>query len=407
MTTAHPRTATTGPSADPRSGTAVAVGASLLIALSGALPALMIGALGVQIREALNLDAAALGSSVSVWSTAAALAAVWMGGLADRIGWQRSMLLSASLATVALVGIGAVATSWGLLAVAMAIGGVAHTMALTSGNLAILSSVPPRRRAFVLGARQSAVPGAGLLAGLSVPLIATRAGWRWSYALAVLAPVAVIVMVLRSRSTDRADVTARLPFRIARPDAPFAVFAIVSILGAALVNSVNTFTVSSLVEAGYSEAASGALFMVGAFLAITSRVIVGQVTDRRRSRGFGPITAMLLAGIPGFLLLSTGSRFHALIGLVLAFGAATGWLGLTHFVVISHNPGQPGGASGLILTTGFLGGAVGPVIFGAIVDRAGFSAAWTACAVAAFLAACAAVVAGRLYRDRSTSPAKL
>lgn len=395
---ARPSTRASGSVRPPGSG--AAIGGALLIALAGALPVLMIGALGVQIRAELGIDGTTLGTAVSIWAITAALGAAVLGGLADRLGWQVAMVLAAVLAGASLAGVGLVASTWTLLAVAMGIGGLGHSLGLSSGNIAILAAVTPERRAVVLGLRQSAVPAAGIVAGLSVPLVATRMGWRWSYGLALLIPLAILFVVARTRATHGRVTVERIPFRLARPDVPFAVFGLVAMCGAALVNASATFTVSSLAEVGYAESTSGLLFMLASLSAVTGRIVLGQVADRRQSRGFVPIAVMLTAGVAGFALMATGHRTLTLLGLLLAFAGGTGWPGLTHYVVISRHAGQPGSASGLILTAGFIGGAIGPVGFGLLADHLGYGAGWLACALLALVGAGAALVSGRLYAHR-------
>jgi MFS family permease len=390
-------------------GSGPAIGAALIIALAGALPVLMVGALGVQIRAELGLTATSLGLSVSLWAAAAALGAAALGGLADRLGWQASIVLAALLTAVSLAGVGMLANTWTILAICMALGGLGHSLGLSSGNIAILAAVAPHRRALVLGLRQSAVPGAGLLAGLTVPLVAVHVGWRWPYAVALTAPVLVVALVLRLRNTHGRPTTATIPFQLARPNLPFAVFGVVAMCGAALVNALVTFTVSSLVDIGFTEASAGTLFILASLAAVVTRIVTGQVTDRRRSTGFAPISMMLLVGVVGFVLLASGNRTLAAVGVMLVFAGGIGWPGLTHYVVISRHPDQPGGASGLLLTAGFIGGAIGPVAFGALTDATGFRSAWFACAMVAAIGALASALSRLLYtrREEPQLPTKL
>ena len=112
------------------------------------------------------------------------------------------------------------------------------------------------------------------------------------------------------------------------------------------------------VEAGRAPRTAGLLAAGGSALGVLARLGLGVVADRRDGRWFLVIAAMMLAGAPG---RATG---------VTQSGVA-------------------------------VGGALGPLGFGLLADAVSLSAAWSATAVLAVLAA-GAVVGGRrlLLRDR-------
>ena len=61
---------------------------------------------------------------------------------------------------------------------------------------------------------------------------------------------------------------------------------------------------------------------------------------------------------------------------------------------LSAAPGFPGRATGITQTGTYVGGAVGPILFGAIAENASYSSAWVLAALLG-LAASAAVLVGR------------
>jgi MFS family permease len=377
-----------------------AVAATLLIAFSGSLPMMLTGALGVQLRAELGFGTAALGLVVSVYSVAAAATASVVGGLVDRFGWRRTLLVAAYVVTASLMGTALLADAWWILVVCIGLGGAGHAIGIPSGNLAIVDEVPIHRRGLLFGLRQAGVPAAMAMAGLSVPLIALTIGWRWAYLLAVVGPVAAALFVTRAR--PRVAVVSKPPQpRFMNPGLAFGLFMLVSFIGAMLANSSAAFLVSSLVEDGVSEASAGFVLMLGSGVGLMARVGSGFLADHRGgSAGLPLIAAMLSIGAVGFLLLSTGHPVAAILGVILAFGGATGWFGLSHLVAVTHNPTRPGAASGMMLTGGFAGGAIGPALFGVAAEQWSFSVAWLAAGATTLVAVGLVLVSHRMFASQ-------
>lgn len=386
-------------------GTGGAIGGALIMALAGGLPALLTGALGVQLRQDLGFGVAGLGAAVAVYSGAATLGAGALGEVADRIGWRRALRLASLLVVGSLLGTALVAGSWPVLALFLALGGLGHATGLPAGNLAIAATVRHDRRAMVLGLRQAGVPAAGLLAGLSVPLLATTLGWRWAYIAGLCAPLLVLVLVAGRDETAPTRSGAASPVRqgwsrlgFHKPEAAFAVFLGAPFIGAGLVNATTTFVVTSLVEFGFSIGIAGLCFTLGNLVGMLTRALAGIAVSRRRSEGFVPLAMMLIVGAGGFVLLAIGRDGSSLLGVVLVFAGATGWPGLSHFIAVSRNPDRVGAASGLMMTGAFLGGTLGPLGFGLLAEMTSLGVSWTVCAALSALAGILVLTSCRLYR---------
>jgi hypothetical protein len=93
-------------------------------------------------------------------------------------------------------------------------------------------------------------------------------------------------------------------------------------------------------------------------------------------------------------MLATGSPALVVPGVLLAFAAGWGWPGLFNFAVVRSNPGAPAAATGVTQTGASGGAAVGPVLFGVVVEAAGYGTAWLVSGALA-LAALVAILAGR------------
>lgn len=362
------------------------VAASLSVAVAGMLPTYLVGALAVQIRQDFPLGATALGIATTAFFLASSIGSILLGRRVDRWGWQRAMTVASAAQVAVLCGLALFADGVAVVVAFLAVAGLIHSTSMPAGNLAIVRHVALRRQALVFGIRQSAVPGAVLLAGLAVPTIGLTVGWRWAFVLVLLGP-AITMAALRSAPPVHPDETVRSGD--ARPSirSPgLAAIVVAGMLGAVAVNTSGAFFVSSAVDGGMSEGAAGILLATGSVCAITMRVGVGHGVDRRASTGFVPMATLLGVGAVGFALLATREPALLAVGTPLAFGAGTGWAGLMHYILVSQHPHDPASASAAALAFGYAGGASGPVAFGALADWLGYGAAWTmvtACAVAA------------------------
>ena len=77
-----------------------------------------------------------------------------------------------------------------------------------------------------------------------------------------------------------------------------------------------------------------------------------------------------------YALLATQARGLVVVGVLLAFGAGWGWPGLLHFALVERFPDTPGAATGVVQTGLAAGTAVGPIVFGVLVDAFGYGPAW-------------------------------
>jgi hypothetical protein len=111
---------------------------------------------------------------------------------------------------------------------------------------------------------------------------------------------------------------------------------------------------------------------------------------------------MIVVGTAGFVLLATGVSWLFVFGAVLAFGAGWGWHGLFNFAVVKYNPNTPAAATGITQTGAAAGSAVGPFLFGVIVESTSYGTAWLSAGAAA-LVAVATILAGRWMLIRHLS----
>ncbi|MGB3681321.1 MAG: MFS transporter, partial [Rubrobacteraceae bacterium] len=152
---------------------------------------------------------------------------------------------------------------------------------------------------------------------------------------------------------------------------------------------------------------AGLLLALGSAVGITVRVLFGYLADGMGSGRLRLVAGMLGAGTIGFVLLATRMDSLLVLGTVLAFGAGWGWPGIFNFAIVKTNPGAPAAATGITQTGASGGAALGPLLFGLILQATGYTAAWIFCGLVALLSA-TAILLGRylLLGDRANAARK-
>ena len=378
---------------------------AVAVATVGVLPAFLTGGLAVQIRSELDFGSAALGLAVTVFFISASLASVVMGRVVERIGAHRAMRVSATGSAAALLGVALFAGSWAGLMACLVLGGLANAVAHPATHLSLARKVPANRQGFSFGIKQAAIPAATLLAGLAVPIIAVTFGWRWAFAggaalallISFIVPAETLSSVRKIKEARAGDV----------PTAPLVLLALGIGLGSAAATPLGAFIVESSVAAGLRVETAGLMLALGSAVGIVVRVAFGWLADGMGGGRLRLVAAMLGVGVVGFVLLASGSGGLIVPGTLLAFGAGWGWPGLFNFAVVKTNPNAPAAATGITQTGASGGAALGPLVFGVVVEAASYEAAWLLCGAIA-LVALVAILAGRamILRDRARNRAR-
>jgi MFS family permease len=373
---------------------------AVAVATVGVLPAFLTGGLAVQVRDELDFGSAALGLAVAAFFASSSLASAVMGRLVERIGFHRGMRLAAIGGAASLLGVALLAKSWTGLVACLVLGGLANAASHPATNLSLAREVPAGRQGLSFGVKQAAIPAATLLAGLAVPTIAVTFGWRWAFAGGAALALAVALFV---PSGIPGGVVRRLK-EAREKDARFAPLVLLALgigLGSTATAPLGTFLVESSVAAGLRVDTAGLLLALGSAVNIVVRVAFGHLADGMSGGRLQLVAAMLGIGIVGFVLLATGESALILPGALLAFGAGWGWPGLFNFAVVKTSPGAPAAATGVTQTGASGGAALGPLVFGLVVEAASYDVAWLVSGAIA-LGALAAILAGRrmVLRDR-------
>ena len=374
------------------------------------LPVFLLGSLSFRIRADLGYGEAVAGLVLAAFFAASALVSAALGRWVDQVGSRRA--LGVALVGTAAVQIVIAVAAHDVVVVALmaGAGGVCNATAQLGANVFIARHLPPHRQGIGFAVKQSAMPGASLLAGLALPAVALPLGWRWAFVLGAVVAVAALVAV-----------HARVPVQRARPatvdgddeqDAAtvppgLVPMAVAAALATAAAITLGGFFVESAVDAGVAAGTAGLVFSAGSVVSIVVRLGVGAFADRRSGDLLGVVAVMLAVGALTSMWFTWRTPAAHLIGVPLAFGAGWAWPGLFNLSVVRAAPHVPGRATGITQTGTYVGGAAGPVVFGWIAESRGFAAAWWL-AAGLGLAACAAVLAGRALLRRTpraaTSP---
>jgi MFS family permease len=366
----------------------------------GVLPAFLLGALAVQVGDELDIGPAEIGVAAAMLFAVAGLLARPLGLLVQHAGAERSMMLSATFAAISLAGASA-ARSIVVLAAALMVGGAANAMAQPAANLSISRAIGSQRLGLAFGIKQSSIPAASLIAGLTVPGIALVVGWRWAFLTGALAAVGVAAWAIRRSPESRAQPSKNtLETDRGTPRSGLVVLTLGAGLAAATSTSLGVFLVDSAVHFRIAPGSAGLLFAGSALLGLLIRIGLGAAMDRFPGRSPYILAANLLTGgAAGFLLLGSGVIPLFVGGAFLAYGAGWTWPGLLHFAVVRDNRVAAASATGVLQTGLSLGAAGGPLLFGLLVEATSYSIAWFAAAAVALLAAVTLRIGRRMIRQ--------
>lgn len=359
------------------------------VTVIGALPVFMTGALAVQMTDDLTFGLVALGFAVAMYRAASAVTSPFLGRLADRLGATWSMRLASALAIVSSGGLGLLTRGFAGVVAFLVVGGCANALGQPAANRLLVAAVPAHRLGFGFGLKQSAMPVASVLAGISVPVVALTLGWRWAFGIAALLSVVVIVAIGRApagaRRARAAAADGAAPGRLDR--GTILLFAVTLGLATCAYASPTAFYVTSAVAAGVTPSMAGTILAASSATAIATRFLAGWACDAFATGHLRICAAVLLVGSVGSLLLATGRVGLMTAGIFLALGIGWGFNGVFWYSLVRVYRDMPGRATGAVAPGGLIGGTVGPFIFGLIAERSGYAPAWTFIAVIAVVAA--------------------
>ncbi|HET6182023.1 MAG TPA: MFS transporter [Acetobacteraceae bacterium] len=331
------------------------------------------------LRARLGVDFVQLGLAITLFNVVSALTQAPTGWIVDRVG-ARKVLTGGLLLSGVAFGTVAAAPSYATVLIAATLAGVANAVYHPS-DYAILSAVIPPAR---VGRAFSVHTFSGFLGSAIAPpvMLAISSAQGMQAALAVAAligPAAALALILFGRGLDAAGAAQRAQA------AGGGALPVSALLTPTILGLVAFFALLSLSSAGiqnFSVVAFGQLYGVtqalangalSAFLFATAAGVLagGFVADMTRRHA--EVAAAGYAGATA-LTLAVGTVFPGAVLLVVMMGGIGFLSGL---IMPSRDmmvrAAAPEGASGRvfgIVTTGFnIGGTIGPMLAGWIMDR--------------------------------------
>jgi len=355
-----------------------------------------LGILASFVIDDLGITRTQLGIAVAVVNVAAAALSPVAGRVTDRIGGRAALvvLFVTAAATFLILG---TAVVYPMLLVGALAGAFSQASANPATNKLIAEVVPVGRRGVITGVKQSGVQAGIFLGGVTVPSLAIALGWRVAYLIVAAAPLllAALAMKLIPASSGPGDVEIHERVRVGLPPAIWWLMGYGFLMGfsGSVTYLVPLFTEEAL---GRGPVAGGLAAATIALVAVFGRIAWSRYAERsdafRLSLGVMAVLSVMAAGLfysssqfagwllwPAAVMVAVGSSSWNSVGMLAVMGEA----GIE----------STGRASGFVLL-GFLTGlGIGPVIFGALVDRTGsYDLMWLLSAVAAAVAL--VVVAG-------------
>jgi len=366
----------------------------------GVMPSFAFGPLAHFVVDEFDLNLATLGLLTTSFNLGTAVMSRAAGRAVDRFGARNlvlMMLVGTALAATMIWRAGGV---WWLL-LASLVAGCAYAAANPATNISIATLFTRRQRPVALGIKQAGVPVGSLLAGVVLPPLALEFGWR--AAVGILAGVALAIAAaiwICLPDTERSNTRTKSE----PPPRSIVVLAIYAFFTACGTSTFLAYLAIFLQdEAGFSITSSGLAYGLAGGLAVLGRVFWGW--------GFEPILSsrswvglLLIAGAgvaaTGLVLSATAVPWLAWPAVFLLGTCVLSWSALFAVAVTSlAGTARPASDSGLAYTGFYLGLAVSPPLFGAIVDAGGgFTSSW----IMTSLCFCAAAYCALRVRTHET-----
>jgi len=335
----------------------------------------------------LNLSAAEFGAFVSAYYAAQAAGSMPAGAITDRFGVGRTLVLAHCMMAIAAVTL-ALAEGYAQCLGAMFLMGLGYCLNNPSTARGVLDWFPKERRGTAMGLKQVGVPIGGVIAAGNGAL-AAYVNWQlimWGVAaFMVLNGLYCLVLVrfhVELPPEQRRSIFANLGDVLR--DRNFNVYAFVNgLLNAGQTNFFGFLTLFLTSVAKASQEVAGMSIGLAQTTSALARIGWGVVSDRYYVGRRAVLVAWICGAAALFLaamaFIGPGPGLYIGIGLAMALGITIASFApvAQAIVVESVEPRLAGSAIGVNMVGVHIGGMLGPVMFGWVVDNwGGFDAAW-------------------------------
>ena len=387
------------------------IGILTLAHVMGTVPIVSVMALAPVIRPELGLSVTQVGLLVSGYYTAQTIGALPAGGLVDRVGVGRALVVSHLLLAAGALAFAHAGSFAGAVA-ATTVMGFGYSIVNPATASGILAWFSARRRATAMGFKQTGVPIGGVLAAGNGAL-AVLFSWQSLFVavacMVFLNGLLCLLLVERVQARPRRSVTdtVRQMLEVGRVTNIRVLFLANIPWNMGQSNFFAYLTTFMRDAAGASQPVAGLVLGLAQVSSAFGRIGWGVVSDTLFLGRRKAVTVGLCAASAVLMLCMTAVGEGGLwLGVVLALGLGVtiaSYPTLAQTLAVESVPASRSGAAmGYSLVGTSIGGVVGPPIFGAVVDHTGDLAdGWitTGLFVAAGVVAVAALV-----RERGSAP---
>ncbi len=346
------------------------------------------------LREELHLSYTLIGVFSALWSAGAALSGVGSAAVVRWAGRKRTLWGSAAV-SCAGAALFASARSVGPALVGAGLLGLAGTTVLSIAQSVLADEHGERRDRALVEANVAAAGCAVIAPPLLGVLAVTPLGWRWNFALPVIAMAALAIVyrrlalpVARPRDAEQPAATGALPARC-------ILLAVLVALGIAVEFCLIYFGAEQIQSTGLSAAAATTA-LVAFYVGILVGRLAGAGLTVRPGRSVALVWASLALTAAGFVVFwLAGHPVLGIVGLLVAGIGVANLYPLSLALTLEAAPGRTDAANAVIQLIGGLAVVVAPFLLGALADHSGLHTAFAVELVLIVGCALLMLVAGR------------
>ncbi|HCD85022.1 MAG TPA: MFS transporter [Agrobacterium sp.] len=342
-------------------------------------------------REAFGVSLASASLAVTVMNAIQIVTMFTLGRAIDIHGERRIVGIAMLGMAIAMACAAAFANSLPALLVCIAFLGGTYAAVQPGGTRAIMRWFPPAKRGIATGFRQAAVPFGTMIAAALLPFMAVHYGWHaaaWLCAGVSVAGAALFWGLYREGSDVAAKTERPLPLaKLSRIVGQNPGFWPVLRLGIAM--SAFQFTLTAHVIGFMADGLGLGLFVASSMFAATQlagipgRILLPWISDHfrpgRRGQSFGRVSIIAAAAAAALAVLPIGTPPPVTLIVLIILGIfGIGWFPLYLLEIAESAPKGSIASTIAFASTICLGVmAIGPYIFGLLVDHFGYGAAWS------------------------------
>jgi MFS family permease len=333
------------------------------------------------LMDAFHLELSQAGMLMSVFAITGLILALPAGFILQRLGPKLSGLIA--LASLALgAAVGAFATNLTILLTARVIEGIGMGLIAVVAPATIAMWFPPEKQGIPMGLWSTWVPVGNVTMLVVAPALGTALGWQsvwWVGAGAALLVMVFYGFLVRMPTSTGEELDGDAPpsFRKALFNRDVWLLALAFACANIMFMSINTFMPTFLSEVrGYNLQQASLIASISTGLVLVSAPLAGWLSDKIGSRKLFITVPYLILAV--MMLLPFNVTGWQIFAYLIVLGLVIGAIPTATFAAAPEVMGDPrlsGLALGIVIFGQNLGMVLGPILFGELAEKLGWSAA--------------------------------